>query len=382
MCKVRAERKKPTIRIQLEDNGVNPRRDQTYTGWYNESGRRVVCQGPHSPLLRDPIEYPDPEIERPLWHVVKRWSATVEQYPLLSKFDAVCYMRMRRISETKKASEEGVPPPFFPDWHKIGDWMRAWMREESYKTVGKGHFHRAPPVINLVDSEHEDGLTAEEKLDYLASLQSKTYYARQRHGAINEAKREGRGEESRLFQMAVSQPKGGYGLTPEEHHELEDRCRRDANSERSETEKTQIWFFQGVFWNYLNADPFLKAQCKDIAETKTWHERAKRWGFATRGGAQKHAHNALKQRLLTVSDGKAVKVLLQLMRVLGVPTMIGGNSRDEGPREVYKNNRTLGRSMRFCERCGVAMGIMNQREYLRKYKEHAGLCPICKKPAI
>ena len=354
---MKTECKKPTLRIQPKQNNVDPRRDKTYTGWFDARGRKVVCQGPRSPLLRDPTEYPDPEIERPLWHVVRRWSATVRQYPLLSELDAVCYLRMRRLSEIEVALKRGEDPPFFPDWRKIGHWMRSWLREEGYHTVGKGHFHRAPPVIKLADSKDRDGLTAEEKLDYLASLQSKTYYARQRYGAINEAKREGRGEESRLFQMAASQPKARYGLTPEEHRELEDRCRRDVSSERSAIEKTQIWFLQGVFWNYLNADPFLKVQCKDIAETKTWHERAKRWGFETRGGAQKHAHNALKQRLLAASDGKAVKVLLQLMRVLGVPSEV---YKDNWLRNMATNAITAHYIITVGERQKAGIGVANQ----------------------
>ena len=38
--------------------------------------------------------------------------------------------------------------------------------------------------------------------------------------------------------------------------------------------------------------------------------------------------------------------------------------------------------MRFCDTCGVAMGLMTLTEYEERFIDDAGLCPFCGKPAI
>jgi len=45
-------------------------------------------------------------------------------------------------------------------------------------------------------------------------------------------------------------------------------------------------------------------------------------------------------------------------------------------------NDTIGRSMRFCEECGIAMGLMSREQYVHTYITNPGLCPYCGKPAI
>ena len=45
------------------------------------------------------------------------------------------------------------------------------------------------------------------------------------------------------------------------------------------------------------------------------------------------------------------------------------------------NTRT-GRAMRFCDTCGIAMGIMTRREYVKRFILDSGLCQFCGKPAI
>ena len=45
-------------------------------------------------------------------------------------------------------------------------------------------------------------------------------------------------------------------------------------------------------------------------------------------------------------------------------------------------NARMGRAMRFCDVCGVAMGLMTRKEYAERYIWRGGLCPICGKPAI
>lgn len=45
-------------------------------------------------------------------------------------------------------------------------------------------------------------------------------------------------------------------------------------------------------------------------------------------------------------------------------------------------NQRIDRAMRFCDTCGVAMGIMPLNEYKERFIHHKGLCPFCGKPAI
>ena len=45
-------------------------------------------------------------------------------------------------------------------------------------------------------------------------------------------------------------------------------------------------------------------------------------------------------------------------------------------------NDDIDRAMRFCDTCGVAMGLMTLNEYTDHFIDHAGLCPYCGKPAI
>ena len=44
-------------------------------------------------------------------------------------------------------------------------------------------------------------------------------------------------------------------------------------------------------------------------------------------------------------------------------------------------NDAIGKSMRFCETCGVAMGLMTRCEYIERFVHHAGKCPVCGKRA-
>ena len=45
-------------------------------------------------------------------------------------------------------------------------------------------------------------------------------------------------------------------------------------------------------------------------------------------------------------------------------------------------NDTAGRSMRFCEECGIALHIMTREEFVAKYIDGGGLCPYCGKPVV
>ena len=45
-------------------------------------------------------------------------------------------------------------------------------------------------------------------------------------------------------------------------------------------------------------------------------------------------------------------------------------------------NQRTGRAMRYCEACGVGMGIMARREYVKHFIIDEDLCPFCGKPAI
>lgn len=327
---MRTEHKQATLRIR--PNPTTPtRHNQAYTGWYNASGNRIVCQGPRSKLLRElepPGDYPKPSVEKPLWHTLKRWNALFDYDPvLLSKEDAVAYLRMRYFEDATAS----------PDWHKTGDWVRAYLRGEGYRSIGKGHFLHEPPIKRFCDSggDDGDGITSEEKLDWFAFSRSQP-----RSANLNYAKRHGETGQAEFFEAANKQPRDS-DLSPEEQRELEERSQRDVKNDLDLEAQIRLWFLKGVLWTYLDRDPTLRKECQDIAETETWHERAERWGFATRGGAQKHAQNAMKRRLLTVSDGRAMKVLLELMEVLGVPTTIKDKykNRYEGPYEVYKDNR-------------------------------------------
>jgi len=326
---VTTELKKATLRIRPSPT-TPTRHSQVYTGWYNATGNRIVCQGPRSELLRELEphgDYPDPSVEKPLWHVLKRWDALFDYDPVvLSKEDAVAYLRMRYFEDASAS----------PDWHKIGDWVRAYVRGEGYRSIGKGHFLHEPPVKRFGDSGGEDGngITSEEKLDWFAFSRS-----RQRSASLNYAKRHGETDQAEFFEAADKYPRDP-DLSPEERRELGERCQRDVKNDLGLETQIRLWFLKGIFWNYLDRDPTLRKECQDIAQTDTWYKRAERWGFATRGGAQKHAQNAMKRRLLTVAGGRAMEVLLELMGVLGVPTISGDKykGRYEGPYEVYKDN--------------------------------------------
>ena len=45
-------------------------------------------------------------------------------------------------------------------------------------------------------------------------------------------------------------------------------------------------------------------------------------------------------------------------------------------------NQRTGRAMRFCDSCGVAMGLMTLNEYTERFILDGGLCPYCGHPAI
>ena len=45
-------------------------------------------------------------------------------------------------------------------------------------------------------------------------------------------------------------------------------------------------------------------------------------------------------------------------------------------------NERPGRAMRFCGRCGVAIGFMKSKEYATRFIRNRELCPYCGKPAI
>ena len=45
-------------------------------------------------------------------------------------------------------------------------------------------------------------------------------------------------------------------------------------------------------------------------------------------------------------------------------------------------NQRTGRAMRYCEACGVGMGIMARREYVKHFIIDEDLCPFCGHPAI
>jgi len=45
-------------------------------------------------------------------------------------------------------------------------------------------------------------------------------------------------------------------------------------------------------------------------------------------------------------------------------------------------NDDIDRAMRFCDTCGVAMGLMTLNEYTERFIDRADLCPYCGKPAV
>ena len=45
-------------------------------------------------------------------------------------------------------------------------------------------------------------------------------------------------------------------------------------------------------------------------------------------------------------------------------------------------NELMGRASRFCEHCGVSLGLMTRDKYVAQYINNGGLCRICGKPAI
>ena len=46
---------------------------------------------------------------------------------------------------------------------------------------------------------------------------------------------------------------------------------------------------------------------------------------------------------------------------------------------MLDQNELPGEHMRYCEWCGVGLGIMSLREYERRYKENGEACPVCGK---
>ena len=44
-------------------------------------------------------------------------------------------------------------------------------------------------------------------------------------------------------------------------------------------------------------------------------------------------------------------------------------------------NDHMRRAMRYCDACGVGMGIMTRKEYVEQFINHPGLCPTCGKKA-
>ena len=45
-------------------------------------------------------------------------------------------------------------------------------------------------------------------------------------------------------------------------------------------------------------------------------------------------------------------------------------------------NQRTGRAMRFCDTCGIAMGLMTLKEYTERFIRDREMCPFCGKPAI
>ena len=45
-------------------------------------------------------------------------------------------------------------------------------------------------------------------------------------------------------------------------------------------------------------------------------------------------------------------------------------------------NDDTDRAMRFCDTCGVAMGLMTLNEYTERFIRDREMCPYCGKPAI
>jgi len=41
----------------------------------------------------------------------------------------------------------------------------------------------------------------------------------------------------------------------------------------------------------------------------------------------------------------------------------------------------MGKAMRFCDRCEIAMGLMTRERYVKEYIQNPGLCPFCGKVA-
>lgn len=55
----------------------------------------------------------------------------------------------------------------------------------------------------------------------------------------------------------------------------------------------------------------------------------------------------------------------------------------QGPKENHvtsearPRNRQMGRRMRYCEACGVGIGIMTREEYATDYIHNSGVCETC-----
>lgn len=50
--------------------------------------------------------------------------------------------------------------------------------------------------------------------------------------------------------------------------------------------------------------------------------------------------------------------------------------------EARPRNRRIGRRMRYCEACGVGIGIMAREEYASRYIFNSEACKICAAPAF
>ena len=239
----------------MEVEGCADDVQEYYDGLLDHKGRAIVSQGPRNPRLRkleSAGEFIDSKTERALWYTLRQWGGAFQLNRTLSENDALQTMRMKALRSAKSPKD--------PNLNGLSDSIRAYLRKEGYHTQNKGHFLAQPAVVRLEDDPESDpnGETGEEKLEQL------------------------------LIDRA-------------EEEELEKKASR--------------WFLTGVFWEYVKADPDLKRELRDIAEAKTWSELAQRWGYATRGGAERHARGELRKRLLTLADGKAARVLFQLHRL-------------------------------------------------------------------
>ncbi len=48
----------------------------------------------------------------------------------------------------------------------------------------------------------------------------------------------------------------------------------------------------------------------------------------------------------------------------------------------YARNHRLEKAMRYCESCGVGVGLMTRKEFAQRYIHHDEKCPVCGRSVV